>query len=59
MFACPMAKVDTEIILTTPLESVDYVKMTWDVLAKHEVRVDIHGNFERIVNPCQPNYQAH
>src|SRR5208283_1530900 len=28
MFACPMAKVDTEIILASPLESADYVKMT-------------------------------
>jgi len=28
MFACPMAKVDTEIILASKLESEDYVKMT-------------------------------
>ena len=28
MFACPLAKVDTEITLTSPLESADYVKMT-------------------------------
>ena len=56
MFACPMAKVDTEIILTSPLESVDYVKMTRDVLAKHEVRVEIYGNFELIEIPANQTY---
>ncbi len=34
MFACPMAEVDTEIMLTSPLESADYVKMTQAVLAE-------------------------
>jgi 3-phosphoshikimate 1-carboxyvinyltransferase len=57
MFACPMAKVDTEILLTKPLESADYVKMTWDVLQKHGVRVDIYGNFERIYIPANQTYK--
>ncbi|HMK94175.1 MAG TPA: 3-phosphoshikimate 1-carboxyvinyltransferase [Candidatus Limnocylindrales bacterium] len=57
MFACPIAKVDTEIILTKPLESADYVKMTWDVLQKHGVRVDIYGNFERIQIPANQTYK--
>ena len=56
MFACPMAKVDTEIVLASPLESVDYVKMTQDVLAKHNVRVVIYGNFERIEIPANQTY---
>jgi 3-phosphoshikimate 1-carboxyvinyltransferase len=56
MFACPMAKVDTEITLTSQLESVDYVKMTQDVLTKHEVRVVIYGNFERIEIPANQTY---
>jgi 3-phosphoshikimate 1-carboxyvinyltransferase len=56
MFACPMAKVDAEITLTSPLESVDYVKMTQDVLAKHDVRVVIYGNFERIEIPANQTY---
>jgi 3-phosphoshikimate 1-carboxyvinyltransferase len=38
MFACPMAKVETEISLTTPLESSDYVKMTSEVLSRHEIQ---------------------
>ena len=36
MFACPMAKVDTEITIALPLESADYVKMTWDVRCINE-----------------------
>lgn len=44
MFACPMAKVDTEIALTSPLESADYVKMTMDVLVKHGIKVNIEEN---------------
>ena len=58
MFACPMAKVETEITLTTPLESSDYVKMTEDVLSKHEIRVEIHDNFNRIKIPASQILQA-
>src|SRR5208283_2908275 len=57
MFACPMAKVDTEILLTTPLESADYVKMTTDVLEAHGVRVEIYDNFKRIVIPANQTYK--
>ncbi len=57
MFACPMAKVETEITLTTPLESSDYVKMTLDVLSKHEIRVEIHDNFNRIKIPANQSYK--
>jgi 3-phosphoshikimate 1-carboxyvinyltransferase len=39
MFACPMAGVDTEITLTTPLESKGYVKMTKGVIAEHGIKV--------------------
>jgi 3-phosphoshikimate 1-carboxyvinyltransferase len=42
MFACPKAEVDTEIMLSSPLESVDYVKMTQDVLANHGIKVPAH-----------------
>ncbi len=57
MFACPMAKVDTEIVLTTPLESSDYIKMTTDVLEAHGVRVEIYDNFKRIVIPANQTYK--
>jgi 3-phosphoshikimate 1-carboxyvinyltransferase len=57
MFACPMAKVETEIVLTTPLESADYVKMTVDVLEAHGVRLEIYDNFKRIVIPANQTYK--
>ena len=56
MFACPMAKVDTEITITTSLESVDYVTMTENVLAKHEVRLEVHDNFKLIKIPANQTY---
>ncbi len=41
MFACPLAKADSEIVLTSPLESADYVKMTQAVLSQHGVQVKV------------------
>jgi 3-phosphoshikimate 1-carboxyvinyltransferase len=58
MFACPLAKVDTEITLTSPLESVDYVRMTWDVLAKHGIRLEVQDNFKRIDIPANQTYKS-
>ncbi len=57
MFACPLAKKDTDITLTTPLESADYVKMTQEVLAKHGVKVEIQKNFERVYIPANQTYK--
>ena len=42
MFACPRAEVDTEIMLTSSLESAEYVKMTEAVLANHGINVPAH-----------------
>jgi 3-phosphoshikimate 1-carboxyvinyltransferase len=56
MFACPLAKVDTEITITTPLESADYVKMTQNVLFNYGVSVEIHGNYERLFIPANQTY---
>lgn len=57
MFACPLAKVDTEITLTSPLESVDYVAMTEEVLFKHGISVEIYDHFKRIVIPANQTYK--
>ncbi len=48
MFACPMAKEDTEITLTTPLESMGYVKMTQSVLAEHGINLYISDEFDTL-----------
>jgi 3-phosphoshikimate 1-carboxyvinyltransferase len=57
MFACPMAQRDTEVMLTTPLESRDYVKMTQEVLAQHRVKIEISGDFKRIRIPAKQTYK--
>jgi 3-phosphoshikimate 1-carboxyvinyltransferase len=57
MFACPMARVDTEITLTTPLESKGYVKMTQAVLAEHGVKVFISEEFDRLHIPSNQAYK--
>lgn len=54
MFACPRAKVDTEIMLTSKLESEDYVKMTEAVLVKHGIKVPAHENHIHI--PANQTY---
>jgi 3-phosphoshikimate 1-carboxyvinyltransferase len=48
LFACPLARADTEITLTTPLESKGYVKMTAAVLAEHGAKVHISEEFDRL-----------
>jgi 3-phosphoshikimate 1-carboxyvinyltransferase len=57
MFACPMAQEDTEINLTTPLESKGYVKMTQAVLAGHGVKVHISEEFDRLSIQSNQTYQ--
>jgi 3-phosphoshikimate 1-carboxyvinyltransferase len=57
MFACPMAKVDTEITLTTPLESKGYVQMTKAVLAKHGIKVLISEKFNRLYILANQTYE--
>ena len=54
MFACPKAEVDTEIMLTSPLESTDYIKMTQAVLANHGIKVPAHENHIHI--PANQTY---
>jgi 3-phosphoshikimate 1-carboxyvinyltransferase len=56
MFACPLAQRATEITLTSPLESADYVKMTEAVLSRHAVAVGIRD--ECIAVPGNQTYKA-
>jgi len=57
MFACPKARTDTEITLTTPLESKGYVQMTRDVLAEHCIKVFISEEFGRLHVPSNQEYK--
>lgn len=57
MFACPMARTDTEITLTTPLESKSYVEMTRAVLAEHGVNMHISKDFNYLSIPSNQTYK--
>ena len=57
MFACPMARADTEITLTTPLESKGYVKMTQAVLTEHGIKVLISEEFDCLRIPSNQTYK--
>jgi 3-phosphoshikimate 1-carboxyvinyltransferase len=57
LFACPMAKNATEITLTTPLESKDYVKMTQEVLAQHKIKIEISEDFQCISIPSNQTFK--
>ena len=59
LFACPKAKEDTEIAVTTHLESRSYVQMTMEVLNKHGIKASASKDFKRLrilsnqkYNPC-------
>jgi len=55
MFACPIAKNDTEITLTSAMESVDYIKMTSAVLLEHEIAISVQE--DRIHIPVNQTYK--
>ena len=58
LFATPKATADTDVVLSTPLESRGYVDITIDALAKHGVRVDREDYF-RFHVPSNQNYRPH
>ena len=57
MFACPLARQDTEITLTTSLESKSYVQMTREVLIKHCINVSVSKDFNKIYIPSAQTYK--
>jgi 3-phosphoshikimate 1-carboxyvinyltransferase len=59
MFACPMASEDTQISLTTPVESKRYVQMTIEILNKHGVKVFTSKDFEQLQIPSKQTYSPH
>ncbi len=57
LYALPLLDGDSEIVLTTPLESRDYVAMTLDVLEQFGVRVE-NRNYERFRVPGRQRLRA-
>jgi 3-phosphoshikimate 1-carboxyvinyltransferase len=58
LFACPLAEGETEIALTTPLESKPYVKLTLDVLKKHDIDVDASDDLQSFTVPGKQRYTS-
>lgn len=57
LFALPLLGEDSEIVLTSPLESRGYVDMTVDVLGRFGVQVENRG-YERLIVPKGQSYRA-
>jgi 3-phosphoshikimate 1-carboxyvinyltransferase len=56
LFACPKAKEDTEITVTTPLESRGYVEMTLEVLVKHGLEGAVNDELSCLWIPSNQSY---
>jgi len=56
LFACPKAKEDTEISVTTKLESKGYVEMTLEVLVKHGLEGAVNSDLSRLWIPSNQSY---
>jgi 3-phosphoshikimate 1-carboxyvinyltransferase len=58
MFASSLAEADTQLTLTSPLESKSYVLMTERVLGEHGIKVNISKNFGEVKIPANQIYNA-
>ncbi len=56
LFACPRAKVDTKIAVTTKLESKGYVEMTLEVLVKHGLEGAVNDDLSCLWVPSNQSY---
>lgn len=57
LFACPKAKKDTEISVTTNLESKGYVEMTLEVLVEHALEGNVNPELSHFWIPANQNYK--
>lgn len=57
LFACPRAKLDTEVDVTTPLESRSYVQMTMEVLSEHGIKISASNDFAHLKIPSNQTYK--
>ena len=56
MFACPFAREDTEITISTPLESKSYIQMTESILMEHGIQMNISKDYRRLRIPAKQTY---
>ena len=57
LFACPKALEDTEIAVTTPLESRGYVEMTMEVLIEHGIKGRVAPELSKLWIPSNQVYE--
>ncbi len=58
LFALPLLQGDSEIVITSPLESASYVDLTLNCLAKYGIRAEnVDGKYERFLVPGKQHYQ--
>jgi len=56
LFATPMAHKDTDIELTTPLESKPYVKITMKILSSHGIHIEADSDYVNFHVPSDQRY---
>lgn len=57
LFALPLLEGNSEIIITTPLESQSYIDLTLSALAKYGIEVT-NNNYQRFIVPGGQKYQS-
>ena len=58
LFACPIAKEDTEISVSPPLESKGYVEMTLEVIVEHGLEGAVNPDLSRLWIPSNQDYHT-
>jgi len=58
LLACPMAENDTEINLTTEIESMSYIKVTLNVLNDFGIRIDVSDDMRKFKIPGNQHYKC-
>ncbi|CEG11559.1 3-phosphoshikimate 1-carboxyvinyltransferase [groundwater metagenome] len=56
LFACARAENDTEINLTTEIESKSYIEITMDVLNNFGIKIDVYEDMRKFIIPGNQHY---
>jgi 3-phosphoshikimate 1-carboxyvinyltransferase len=59
LFACPKAKTDSEISVSTELQSKSYVEMTLEVLVEHGLEGNVNPNLSNFHIPAPQSYRPY
>ncbi|MBI5227011.1 3-phosphoshikimate 1-carboxyvinyltransferase [Candidatus Micrarchaeota archaeon] len=58
LFALPLAKKDSELEITTEVESLPYIKMTLEVLAQFGIKVDVSADYKKYIISGNQHYRS-